>query len=181
MDSTVLFDQIEEARRVLRDLSILHWLEDDLFSWQWWLLLISSISPWYLWVKYFMDRERKHEVLMFGLLIGSFATTFDVIGVDFLLWAYPDKLFPTFPPLLPADLTVIPVAFMIAYQYLNTWKSYLSANIILAALFSYVIEPVFIQLDMFKLINWTHTFSFLGFILLGIMNRWIVLRINKLN
>ncbi|MFC6233155.1 hypothetical protein ACFQI7_35970 [Paenibacillus allorhizosphaerae] len=66
---------------------------------------------------------------------------------------------------------------MVVYQFFKTWKSYLWAIIFLAALFSYVFEPLFVLSNMFQLDYWTHTYSFIGFCLLSILSRWIVLKI----
>lgn len=49
--------------------------------------------------------------------MGIISSILDVIGIDILLRGYPIKLFFMIPPLFPADLTVIPVAFSLAYHY----------------------------------------------------------------
>ncbi|WP_019533845.1 CBO0543 family protein [Paenibacillus ginsengihumi] len=169
----VSFDEIQHVRQQLRDLSFLHWQADEIFSWNWWFLLIVSIIPWFMWAKW-IDRKRLFEISTFGLFFGLSASILDSAGVDMLLWTYPDKLLPLFPPLFPADLTVIPIGYMAAYQYCRSWKSYFWVNAGLAFLFSYVFEPLFVNANLLKLLNWTHTYSFIGFILLGLVCKWIM-------
>jgi len=50
------------------------------------------------------------------MFIGIVSSILDVIGADILLWGYPVKLFFMVPPLFPADLTIIPVVFSLAYH-----------------------------------------------------------------
>ncbi|WP_238392329.1 CBO0543 family protein [Paenibacillus antri] len=181
LDPSITFEQVQEAREALRNIGTSHWLSDDLFSWKWWFLVAAGILPWVVWLKFFIDRKRVFEILTCGFLVGTFAVALDGIGVDLMLWAYPDKVLPMFPPLFPADLTVIPVSFMVIYQYTKTWKTYLLANLALAAFYAYLVESLFVVWEMFQLIRWTHTYSFLGFVLLGSINRWVMLKFAKLS
>lgn len=154
----------QTLREKLRDISLEHWVHEDLFSFNWWLLLAASILPFFIWWR-LVDKTRLFEILTFGLICAIFACFLDVVGVSFLLWGYPDKLFHFIPPLVPADFVVIPVSGMLIYQYFSTWKSYAAAAAGLGILFAYIIEPLFSLLDMFVLIHWKHTYSFIGFIL----------------
>lgn len=162
------FEDIKKARETLRDISIRHWFQDDLFTWKWWLLLVAAIIPWLIWIK-FHDKNRTFEIMCYGLIWAILASITDVIGGDLILWGYPDKLLPMVPPLLPADITVIPVSFMFIYQYAKTFKTYLLLSLILSAIFGYIIEFLFIKIGMFALHKWTHTYSFIGFFILSLV------------
>lgn len=172
------FEDVKNARETLKDLSIRHWLHDDLFTWQWWLLLAATFLPWVIWLKYH-DKARTLEILCYGLLWATLASITDVIGGDLLLWGYPDKLLPMVPPLLPADMAVIPVSFMFIYQYAKTFKTYVVSSLLLSGGFSYVIEPIFIKVEMFALHNWTHTSSFIGFFVLSLVPYYLIKRITS--
>lgn len=172
------YEEVQKAREKLRDVSFEHWVQDDLFSFNWWLLMAATILPFFIWWK-LVDKERFFEILAFGLICGIFACFLDVMGVDLLLWGYPDKLFHFIPPLMPADFVVIPVSGMLIYQYFRTWKSFSTASVILAAIFAYIIEPLFSLLNMFELIHWKHTYSLIGFILLFVAVRFVVLGLKK--
>ena len=162
------FEDIKKARENLRDISIQHWIQDDLFTWKWWLMLVAAIIPWLIWIK-FHDKKRTFEIMCYGLIWAMIACITDVLGADMILWGYPDKLLPTVPPLLPADITVIPISFMFIYQYAKTFKTYLLLSLILSAIFAYIIEFLFIKMGMFILHKWTHTYSFIGFFILSIV------------
>ncbi|WP_369690997.1 CBO0543 family protein [Robertmurraya korlensis] len=79
------------------------------------------------------------------------------------------------PPLFPADLVVIPVSAMLVYQYFIKWSSFLIANTLWALTFAYIIVPLAIKVHMFHMDNWKHTYSFIGFFVLGITVRCIIL------
>ncbi|ULT59489.1 hypothetical protein L1999_13600 [Neobacillus drentensis] len=173
------FEDVKKVRETLRDVSINHWFHDDLFTWKWWLLLISATIPWLIWIR-FRDKERTFEILSYGLIWATFASITDVIGGDMILWGYPDKLLPTVPPLLPADITVIPISYMFMYQYTKTFKTYLVFSFLLSGCFSYIIEPLFIKGQMFALHNWTHTYSFIGFFVLSQIVYFIIKKLTPI-
>ncbi|MCS0787829.1 hypothetical protein NX021_06560 [Cytobacillus firmus] len=168
----------QNLREKLRDVSFEHWLKEDLFSFNWWLLLAASILPFFIWWR-LVDKGRFFEILVFGLLCAIFACFFDVVGLNFLLWGYPDKLFHFIPPLVPADFVVIPISGMLIYQYFNTWKSYAAAAVGLGIMFAYIFEPLFSFLNMFVLINWKHTYSFIGFIIFFLGVRLLMLSLKR--
>jgi len=115
----------------------------------------------------FHDKNRTFEILCYGLIWAVLSSLFDVIGGELILWGYPDKLLPMVPPLFPADITVIPVLFMFVNQFSKKFSSYFIFSVLGSALFSYVLEPLFIKGGMLILHNWTHTKSLIGFIILS--------------
>ena len=160
------YEEVTKARELVRNIEIGHWLHHDLFSWQWWLLLVSAIIPWLIWIK-FRDNDRTYELLSFGFLWAISAAILDSIGAEMLLWSYSTKLIPLAPPLLPADFTIFPVFYMLIYQHAKNAYSHFLLSMIPAAIFSFIIEPLFIKADMFRLHNWSHTKSFFGFLILS--------------
>lgn len=170
------FEDVQEARETLRDVSFQHWIQDDIFTWQWWFLLAAAIVPWILWL-IVHDKRRTFEILSFGLIWAVLSSLLDVIGGELVLWGYPHKLLPMVPPLFPADMTVIPVIFMLIYQFAKSYYRYFILSVLGSALFSYVFERLFIKGEMFTLHKWSHTKSFLGFVVLAQIVYWII---NKL-
>jgi hypothetical protein len=175
---TPSYEDIKNARETLKDVAFNHWVQYDLFSWQWWFLLAATLIPWIFWLL-FHDKKRTFEILSYGLIWAVMASTLDVIGGELVLWGYPDKLLPMVPPLFPADITVIPVLFMFVYQLSKTYSRYFILSILGSALFSYIFEPLFIKGHMFILHNWSHTKSFLGFVLLSQIVYLIVTRLKQ--
>ncbi len=110
------FKHILDLKNELIHLRLQFWLEHDLFKPHWWFFLASSILPWMVWWK-IADKKRFKELLIYGLLWAIFATVFDEFGVSLKFWYYPKELFSMVSPLFPADLTIIPVTFMVVYQF----------------------------------------------------------------
>ncbi|WP_419887757.1 CBO0543 family protein [Neobacillus niacini] len=172
------YTEIAALRNRLFDKNLKHWIHDDLFTPGWWFLLLSCILPWYIWWK-LVDKNRIFEILSYGLIWAVLSIASDLVGVELGLWGYPDKLIPIIPPMVPADLTVIPVSYMLVYQYFPLWQSFVKASIVLSALFSYIIEPIFELFDLLILDKWKHTYSFIGFIFGAILFKFVMEKIKK--
>lgn len=166
------YEDAYKIRLHLREISIKHWRQDDLLSWQWWFLLVSALLPWWIWHK-LVSKERYLEILTFALITAVISATLDVIGSDLGFWGYPNKLVLFVPPLFPADLTFFPVSFSLLYQYTHSWKQYLFASFLFSFFISYGIEPAFIKMGLYKNHYFPHWASLIGFFLLSIVLRWI--------
>jgi uncharacterized membrane protein YoaT (DUF817 family) len=181
MNISPTYEDVETARILFRDINSTYWQEHVLFSWQWWLLISATIIPWFVWWK-LVNKSMIKEVFIFGLFISAFAEFLDNIGTFYVLWDYPKKLLPAIPPLLPADISFIPVVFMLVYQVCRSWGTYLFTTILISALFSYVLEPIFQIFEMYEYRPpWSHTHSFLGFILYAFLARLFTLKLIRIN
>jgi hypothetical protein len=153
------FHDVERARGLLSHVAREYWLHQNLYSWQWWSLLAVAIIPWLVWWK-LVDKKRVIEISLYGALIAMIAVLLDLIGTNLMLWGYPQQVFWfLIPPLLPIDLTVMPVEHMVVYQYFRTWKSFVFALIALAAFSSFVVEPLFSWIGLYKLYTWKYLYS----------------------
>lgn len=171
------YDEIEDIQKKLKEFSYQHWVQSDLFTWQWWTLLIAAFLPWVIWW-YLVKKENRLRVFAFAMLMGIISCTLDVIGSGMMWWGYPTKLIPVVPPLFPADLTMIPVVFSLAYYYGKTWRKYIVCIMISSFLFSYGFEPLFVWLGMYETNTFPHWLSFVGFILVSLLVRWFLERIS---
>ncbi|TYP69837.1 CBO0543 family protein [Paenibacillus methanolicus] len=169
-------EAVNQIRDRYKEVTLAHWYHDDLLSLPWWILLAATILPWIIWWKWLRAPSRTLELLVCVFAWSVIAMFGDVWGSYLLLWGYPDKLLPTVPPFLPADMSVIPLSFACAYQFTSTWRTYLFATVALSACFSYVIEPLFIRFGMFEIHRWRHAYSLFGFLLLAVLVRYWMLR-----
>lgn len=163
----------------IREVRNHHWLTDVVFTFNWWFLLILTIVPWVLWWK-LVDKKRVVEILLCGGLISIYAVLLDDAGSYFLLWIYKYQLLPISPRLNPIDLAVMPVTFMIVYQYFKSWKSFFIAQLILAFGAAFLAEPLFKKMDIYLPLHWHFVYSFIIYLILGIFNRWFVNRLLKI-
>ncbi|PWK09041.1 CBO0543 family protein [Tumebacillus permanentifrigoris] len=166
-ESYPLFDEIVQTRRNLRDLEIQHWYQVELFSFNWWLILILTIVFWGIWFK-FIDRRRLLEITFFGAMIVISSTVLDMIGVDLVLWAYPSRLEPLAPSLIPGDLVMMPVSYMFVYQYFDKRTGpFLIVSTLVAAVLAFGVEPVLEWLDIYETYGWEYLYSFPIYVILA--------------
>ena len=108
----------------------------------------------------FVDRKRIKEILLFGALLIIFIGLLDDIGVNLSLWSYPYKLTYLVTTLNAVDYGMIVVMHMFIYQKFKEWKTFLIANVLLAAIFTFIFEPISVRLGIYKLDNWKYIYSF---------------------
>ncbi|HBI04883.1 MAG TPA: hypothetical protein DDY49_12740 [Paenibacillaceae bacterium] len=152
------------------------WFQQQLFSYQWWFLLFLSIIPWFIWWK-IMDKSRIHEILSFGMIIAILSSIMDLIGITYQSWFYPIKLHWTFSsPTAPFDISLLPVVFMICYQYGDKWKSFIIGVLLLSSFFT-LGEYIFKFLEIYKENTWKSFYSLPIYSANAIFARWVMLRL----
>ena len=171
--SEILLQKLIEARRLSRDLSFQHWLQYEVFTWKWWLLILMTIVP-YIIVWKIIDRKRILEIAVYGLHINIFSTILDMLGSQFVQWDYTMRIIPIAAAPFPYDFTILPMLFMLIYQRYSKWKDYIIAITIVSAIFTLVAEPLLVTLHMYRLFNWKYIYSFPIYIALAIFSRWLV-------
>ncbi|MEW9672769.1 CBO0543 family protein [Ammoniphilus sp. 3BR4] len=173
-------NQVEMLKLEIRlsEVTLDYWLHHDLFTWRWWILLGFSIFPSAIWWK-ILDKTRKPEILLYGFCTAFLATFLDVLGWNLNLWSYPHKLLPLSIPLIPADLIILPIFYMLVYQRFLTWRSFFWANIALAFILAFIMEPLFLWIEISKFLAWKHVFSFPIYIAISILGKWVTMKIMK--
>jgi hypothetical protein len=101
----------------------------------------------------------------------------DTVGVQFSFWEYPVEFLPVIPRAFPFDVSMVPVAFMLLYQYYRKWKSFIIAQIIMALAYAFVGEPLGEWINLVYYLKWNHLYSFFYYIVVGIGIRAILLKI----
>jgi hypothetical protein len=167
-----------KARIALRDINLKRWLESNIFSPVWWLLLISFITLWVIWWK-FVNKTKLLEIVTYGLLVSFLSTILNLFGTEFVLWGYPNNLVPVAPLLFEVDLGFLPVIYMLIYQYFPDWIKFTIVISITAVIIAFMGEPLAIRLDIYEMNNWKHIYSFPLYIALGLILKWILKKIIK--
>ncbi|MBP1930110.1 CBO0543 family protein [Ammoniphilus resinae] len=180
MKNNSSFEDVNELRRDFLDAYLEYWYEHAFLTWQWWVLLILTLLFWILWYK-FVDKKRIHLVLNFGLIIGIIAFIFDMVGINHMAWGYPIRLYWAFiPPLLPFDLTYIPVSFMLIYQkYGHSWRKFMIGSLLVSGVFSFVAEPILTWMGIYQMYNWRHIYSFPIYTFIACVVKIVVDTLNK--
>lgn len=172
------YDEIRKIEYKLEEMKEEYWIHHDLFSFQWWLLLVIFILPWIAWWRY-ADKGRLKEIILFGSLLMLLIGLMDDIGVNLHLWSYPYKLFQIIPRLVSVDYGLLIVAHMTIYQLFKSWRSFLIANLIMAAIFTFICEPLTVWIGIYRLDNWIYIYSFPIYVVKAVFVKWLVQTINS--
>lgn len=159
-------NRMMELQKELLALRISSWYE-KIFSFQWFFIAFLIIVPWIIWWR-LVNKKYITEIFSFGLLITITASLLNEAGLTLLLWRDPYTLLPVPPRWFAPAYSVLPVTFMLIYQYFRTLKSFTIATIVLAAISAFVFQPILTWLGIFILIKWNYFYSFLTFIIAGL-------------
>lgn len=167
------FEEILSVQNIVVQMQIRQWTHHDVFSLQFWFLMLLMFVPWYIWWK-LADKKRLRELLLYGSLVSTVVTILDEIGCQLNLWEYVYDIEPLFPRLLPVNLTILPVTFMLVYQFFPKWKYFLTAHALVAAVLSFIAEPVLVWMRIYVMFQWKHIYSFPFYILIPLLLKWLM-------
>lgn len=171
-DNYAISEKLLELKQTTMHLSLEHWYNYEIFTWQWWIKFAYSIIPIIVFFK-LLDRKRNFEILTYGLMISLISTVIDFEGVNFVLWDYPIRMLPS-GFFQVHDLVLIPITSMLIFQYCSRWKKFALANLALAAAGAYIEEPIAIWMNIYIPLNWKHTYSFIIFFMMTIICKFII-------
>ncbi len=167
------YTDIIEAKNHFHDLQYAHWLQYELFTYQWWTLLGVLVIPWLIWWR-LVDKSRTSTILSYGFYVMFVVIAMDAIGIVHQLWIYPIKLIPIIPHIVPIDWSMFPVLYMLIYQYFPRWKEFLIAESIFAALISFVGEPLGEWIGIYFVLHWHHIWSFPIYVMIAGIGKWMI-------
>ena len=156
------------------------WLKNEFLTWEWWILVGFLVVPWVIWAK-LVKREIILEILFFGAIITIITTVLDVVGLQYHFWDYPISFLPIIPRAFPFDFSMVPVAYMLLYQYFSTWKSFFSAQIIMAIIYAFLGEPFCEWVELVYYIKWKYIYSFVYYLIVGFGTRALILKLVSLS
>jgi len=149
----VTLEMIYQARATLHELILAKWLAEDVFSLRWWsMVILVALSYWVCFSLF--DKRRMSKLFLFGSLLTVGASVYETVGVNFLLWVCATPIFPIIPCLFVPYLTILPVYYMLIFQYTSTWRQFSLWNLIAVSIFSFVLIPSFIHFRIVRLDNW---------------------------
>lgn len=155
----------------------------NLFTTRWWFVIAIIAIAYVIWWKY-VDKSRLSQILLFGSFIAVFRVIMDDAGASqtLSLWVYSVKPLPLGHALFLNDLTLVPLGFMLVYQYCQTWKNFILWSIIAETGFSFLFLPLLVSLDILRMYNWQYHFTFVIMITVAAIMRailFIVLKLRK--
>lgn len=177
MDETrqLLFDRIYNTHTAYIQSNYDFWVHHSLNTGAWWLLVFVLVIPGFVWWK-LIDRKRLFEITFYGVLVMFSITAMSGIGVSSQLWTYPIKLLPKFPHVMTLDTVLVPIIYMLVYQYFPRWKWFAVAAMGAALLYSLAVLPFAEWLGIYYRINWEHWYGpILYFLIAALMKSFLLL------
>lgn len=149
----ITYEMIYHARTTLHNLILAKWLEEDVFSPRWWSMVVLIVLSYLLCFSLF-DKRRFSKLFLFGSLLAVGAAVYETVGVNFVLWFCATPVFPIIPCLFVPYLTILPVYYMLIFQYTTTWLQFSLWNLVAVSVYSFVLQPIFIHFKIVILDNW---------------------------
>ncbi len=154
----------------------LYWVKIGFRSYQWWLLSALTILAIIVWL-ILVDRTRLIELSFFGAVIAILSTTMDEYGYEYRLWSYNFHLLPQLPHISWVYYFMMPIIYMLVYQYFNDWRSYSVAMVVVAAILAFVFEPLLIRMHIYVPLKWRHIYSFPIYFAIGVATKALVIKL----
>lgn len=151
------------------------WYAHSFLSYQWWIMILLTIIPWFIWWK-ISDKKRLMEILVFGLLIMFTTVLLAPLAHNLNMWHFiqlPHWSLST--PLYPYEITILPVNYMFIYQFSKNWTSFVIGTLLFSCFFIFIIIPIFIKLDFILFISYrSHFIALTLLIIIALFARWFI-------
>lgn len=167
------WEEITKIREAHREAYWAYWINENLFSFGWWFILVLNILFLYIVWK-LLDRTRLFELLTVGGLASIFSTILDTVTVQYGLTGYPTSLTPISPSFFIATLIILPVIYILLYQFFSTWKAFITANVVAGTFFSFVGENLLRWLNIYQYIQWNSFYSLITYVGIAIVIKWVM-------
>lgn len=159
---------IEKMTSTLHQMELDYWINHVLFSFHWWVILIMNAIFLVLFI-FFIDRKRILLITLAFLISYVINTISDDIGEYFQLWSHPHQLVQFLAPLATVEFIIVPSIIALMYQMFNRWRGFFIAYFFVASLISFIVQPIFVYTDLYKLHNWNYFYSFVVLFVIGIV------------
>ncbi|WP_240377944.1 CBO0543 family protein [Bacillus piscicola] len=170
---------VRELTQQYRNARVEYWLNESLFTFGWWTLVVTTIGLFIVWI-FILDKKRIFEIVTYGLMVTTIATFGDTLGLSLLLWDYPKALTPI-PQIAEIHNVQMPIIYMIIYQYFTTWKAFLIAAAINAFVFALILEPLLAWLQIYQLYDWNSLYSLVPYFVIAAALKWIINKFKQMD
>lgn len=150
-----MLTEIENLTNKLHQMEMTWWLNHTLFTFNWWFILLVNLLFFFAFLV-FMDRGSALRITLAFMFSFVIVGTFDQIGKFFSLWSYPHEFFIFTENFNAVDFLAVPSIFALMYQIFTSWRIFLVANLFICLINSYIAQPIFVALDIYKLDNWNY-------------------------
>jgi hypothetical protein len=169
-----MIHHIQNIHRDLLNTWLNYWHDYSYFNtWQFWFILALLILP-LIAIYFFIDKRKALLIGFFGFNVHVWFTYIDTIGGATNLWFYPYKIIPLFTTSFALDVSFVPVAYMLVFQWIiNHNKNYYLYIFLLCVFMSFVFKPLLSYLGLFQLTKANYFHLFLGYIAIALVSKII--------
>lgn len=155
------FNSAVRMRKESTEIMIDYWKDFSIYtSFEYWMLVGLFIAPLIVLI-WKIDKSKIFLIGFFGYGVHVLSFYISLYGVNRGLWNYPIQLIPAMPS-FAFDASLVPVTFMLAYQWtLNSKKNFYIVTGIISIFFSFIVIPILVKMEIFKMygeINYFHQF-----------------------
>lgn len=172
------WEEVEKAKKHLSQLNWEYWRHENLFTFNWWLLVILTIVCFVVWW-IMVDKSRLSIIMLYGRFVSGICLFGDLMGSQHMLWSYSTTVFPLVDPIVVTDAVMLPCIYSLVYQKFTTWGRFFIALIIMSTGFSFVFESVMVWMKIYVPHHWRHVYSFPIYIVIGLLVKWLVEKIKS--
>ncbi|WP_416150628.1 CBO0543 family protein [Salipaludibacillus sp. HK11] len=159
-DQVELYEEIHTLKQQLSQLEIDYWhLYSNYETWEFWLILLFFFIAPLVFLYFVIDRRNMLLLGFYGFNIHVWFGYFDTWGAGQGYWGYPFELVPFFSGNIPLETALIPVLFMLVYQWtLNNNKNYYVYTFGLTFILSFIFKPILTMHHFFEFHQGTNYF-----------------------
>ncbi len=154
-----ILKQIQTNQEKINHLFETFWVHySNLGTWQWWAMLLLLILP--LIALYFLlNRRHALTIGFYGLCVHVLFSYINGFMEKGFLWFHPYQLLKQAPITIPVTASLVPVWFMMFYQYsIKKHKNFYIVAIVLAISEAYIVAGILYLLGLLKFGNNFHIY-----------------------
>lgn len=127
-------------------------------TWQFWLALLMFILPLIVFC-FLVDRKKIFIICFYGYTFHMLLSYLDAFMNRHNFWEYPHFLFPFLTSNIAIDASLIPVAYLLLYQYvINNNKNFYVYSLVASLFFAFIFAGTFQSFGLYKLTNGMNNF-----------------------
>lgn len=163
----IQFDKAVKLREESTKAFIDYWRDHTLyFSLEYWIMVALLVVP-LIFLVFKIDKSKMFLIAFYGYSIHMLAAYIDLFAINSGKWNYPFPLLPSLPS-FSIDSSIVPVTFMLVYQWtLNHKKNFYVYSTITAVFFSFIFKPILVGLGLFRMYGNMNYFHLLIIYVLG--------------
>ncbi|MEH7745732.1 hypothetical protein V7659_11935 [Neobacillus drentensis] len=170
----VQFDKAVKLRKESTDAFLDYWRDHALYaSLEYWIMVAILLVP-LIFLVFKIDKSKMFLIGFYGYSIHVLAAYIDLFAINSGKWNYPFPLLP-FLPSVSIDTSIVPVTFMLVYQWtLNYKKNFYVYSTITAGFFALIFKPVLVGLGLFRMYGHMNYFYLLIIYILGFLTAKLI-------